>query len=139
LSENYLFRKVTHHDAFAHLRPYVQSHLIPTLEYLKSTRLPSGNYMSETNDQSDTLVQWCHGAPGFVYLFLRAYEVTGEQSYLQRAIAAGDVVWQRGLLKKGYGICHGVAGNGYTFLYLFNITRDIKWFHRAMKVRFEYD
>jgi hypothetical protein len=43
-------------------------------------------------------------------LFCRAYEVFRHQRYLDAALAAGDVVWQRGLLKKGLGLCHGIAG-----------------------------
>ncbi|CAF3627764.1 unnamed protein product, partial [Rotaria sp. Silwood2] len=70
----YLLLKVTHDDSFSNLRSYVQSHLIPTVEFLKSKRLPSGNYLSSSDSKSDKLVQWCHGAPGFVFLFVRAYE-----------------------------------------------------------------
>ena len=44
-----------------------------------------------------------------------------------------EVVWQRGLLKKGVGICHGVSGNGYYFLYLHRYTRDPKHLHRALQ------
>ncbi|CAF0896441.1 unnamed protein product [Adineta steineri] len=129
----YLLLKVTQHELFSELRLYVNSHLIPTVEFLKTKRLPSGNYLSSSNSQSDKLVQWCHGAPGFVYLFVRAYEVTGTHSYLDLAISAGDVVWKRGLLRKGYGLCHGTAGNGYVFLDLYRATNDIKWLHRAIK------
>ncbi len=43
-------------------------------------------------------------------LFCRAYEVFKHRRYLDAALAAGDVVWQRGLLKKGLGLCHGIAG-----------------------------
>jgi hypothetical protein len=67
---------VTHHESFSNLRSYVNSHLIPTVEFLKTKRLSSGNYLSSSDSKSDKLVQWCHGAPGFVYLFIRAYEVS---------------------------------------------------------------
>jgi lantibiotic modifying enzyme len=56
---------------------------------------------------------------------------------MERALSAGDVVWERGLLRKGYGVCHGTAGNGYVFLTLYRITNDPKWLHRAIKVSFE--
>jgi hypothetical protein len=62
-------------ETLTNLRSYLNSHLIPTVEFLKSKRLPSGNYLSSSDSKSDKLVQWCHGAPGFVYLFARAYEV----------------------------------------------------------------
>lgn len=67
-----------------------------------------------------------------VHMYL--LQVTGDQSYLELAKSAGDVVWQRGLLRKGYGLCHGTAGNGYVFLDLYRATNDTKWLHRAMKV-----
>ncbi|CAF3930299.1 unnamed protein product [Adineta steineri] len=129
----YLLLKVTHHESFTHLRRYIESHLIPTIEFLKTKRLSSGNYISSSDSKSDKLVQWCHGAPGFIYLFVRAYEVTGDSSYMELALSAGDVVWQRGILTKGYGLCHGTAGNGYVFLNLYRATNDLKWLHRAIK------
>jgi hypothetical protein len=69
---------VAYDEAFTNLRSYVHSHLIPTVEFLKTKRLSSGNYLSSTDSKSDKLVQWCHGAPGFVYLFVRAYEVSAD-------------------------------------------------------------
>jgi lantibiotic modifying enzyme len=62
------------------------------------------------------------------------FKVTGNNSYLELAKSAGDVVWERGLLRKGYGLCHGTAGNGYVFLDLYRATNDTKWLHRAIKV-----
>ena len=55
---------------------------------------------------------------------LYAHGVWGQQTdkYLQAARKAGELVWQRGLLKKGPGLCHGVAGNGYTFLHLYKVS-----------------
>src|SRR5205085_1765169 len=46
---------------------------------------------------------------------------------------SADVIWERGLLRKGYGICHGVAGNGYAFLHLFKVTGECRYLHRALK------
>ncbi|CAI5935078.1 unnamed protein product [Closterium sp. NIES-64] len=39
------------------------------------------------------------------------------QHLLAAAVAAGEVAWQRGLLRK-MGLCHGIAGNAYAFLSL---------------------
>jgi len=44
------------------------------------------------------------------------------------------VLWNRGLLRKGYGICHGVAGNAYGFLTAYQLTGDQKYIHQAIKV-----
>lgn len=59
-----------------------------------------------------------------------------EDKYLKDAMDCSDVIWQRGLLRKGYGICHGTAGNGYSFLSLYNLTQDKKYLYRACKVSF---
>lgn len=39
-------------------------------------RFPSGNYPSSMGRDVDKYVQWCHGAPGFVYLYSEAYKVS---------------------------------------------------------------
>ena len=46
----------------------------------------------------------------------------------------GEVVWERGLAKKGCGLCHGTAGNGFTFLQLFRLTAQPQYVARAVKV-----
>lgn len=48
-------------------------------------------------------------------------------------MGCGEVVWERGLLLKGYSLCHGVAGNGYTFLQLYRLTGDHLHLYRATK------
>lgn len=103
-----------------------------TIDYLHSLRLPSGNYPTQPGKQdADRLVQWCHGAPGILLLLVRAYEVFREHKYLAWAEMAADVVWSRGLLRKGNGLCHGVAGNAYCFLALFRCTDNDIYLHRA--------
>ena len=52
-------------------------------------------------------------------------QIYEDENYLKIALQCGEVIWSRGLLKKGYGICHGVAGNEYTFLTLFQQTKVI--------------
>lgn len=71
----YLLLKICRHPSFVHLQHYAESHLLPTVDYLTKKQLSSGNYMSSNDSKSDHLVQWCHGAPGFVYMFLQAYQV----------------------------------------------------------------
>ena len=66
-------------------------------------------------------------------MFLPA-QVFKEEKYLRDAMECSDVIWQRGLLRKGYGICHGTAGNGYSFLSLYRLTQDKKYLYRACKV-----
>ncbi|KAG8124666.1 hypothetical protein E2320_019961 [Naja naja] len=61
------------------------------------------------------------------------FQVFGEQKYFSDALQCADVIWQWGLLKKGYGLCHGTAGNAYAFLALYNLTQDMKYLYRACK------
>ncbi|XP_076286080.1 glutathione S-transferase LANCL1 [Lasioglossum baleicum] len=119
-------------------RPYLtesqlESDIKPALQFLVSLRYPSGNFPSSIGSKTDKLVHWCHGAPGMPMLFCLAYEIYKDEKYLDIALQCGEVIWKRGLLKKGYGICHGVAGNAYTFLCLFQQTKDAKHLYRACK------
>eukprot|EP00731_Ephydatia_muelleri_P008021 Em0004g359a len=117
------------------LRTRVLSLVKPSIDHLLSLALPSGNFPASLESvHNDTLVHWCHGAPGCVHLFGHAFQVFGDQRYLQVAVRCGEVVWRRGLLRKGYGLCHGVAGNAYTFLQLLRVTGKPEYFHRALKV-----
>lgn len=68
----------------------------------------------------------------FCFLSLQVFK---EEKYLKEAMECSDVIWQRGLLRKGYGICHGTSGNGYSFLSLYQLTQDKKYLYRACKVR----
>lgn len=63
------------------------------------------------------------------------WQVFKEEKYLKEAAECAEVIWQRGLLRKGYGICHGTAGNGYAFLSLYKLTQEKKYLYRACKVR----
>ncbi|KAJ8717700.1 hypothetical protein PYW07_005630 [Mythimna separata] len=105
-----------------------------TVEYLASLQTEEGNWpccMEEVGQPDHKLVHWCHGAPGTIYTMAKAYLVYRDQRYIDAMVKASDLVWERGLLRKGPGICHGVAGNGYVFLLLYRITGDDKYLHRA--------
>ncbi|XP_008186949.1 lanC-like protein 3 homolog isoform X2 [Acyrthosiphon pisum] len=110
------------------------------IDILISLQTTSGNFpcaMDELNSrkrpESDELVHWCHGAPGVIYLLAKAYLVFKEPSYLECCLKCGDLVWTKGLLKKGPGLCHGIAGNGYVFLLLYRLTGDKKHLNRAVQ------
>ncbi|XP_077978325.1 lanC-like protein 2 [Glandiceps talaboti] len=115
------------------VKEYYDSLIKPSIDFIDGLKYPSGNYPSSLSNRSDRLVQWCHGAPGVIYMLLQAYKTFGGDKYLDHAKQCADVIWQRGLLKKGYGICHGTAGNGYAFLALYNVTKDLKDLYRACK------
>ena len=80
-----------------------------------------GEYSSSCSASSggDPMVHWCHGAGGLVFLFCRAYEFFGDAVFLEAALRCGQLIWQRGILRKGPGLCHGVSGNGFALLAIF--------------------
>ncbi|HKU84740.1 MAG TPA: LanC-like protein [Casimicrobiaceae bacterium] len=73
------------------------------------------------------LMQFCHGAPGFVIALARMPGGIIDDLLL----AAGDAIWAAGPLRKGSNLCHGTGGNGYAFLALFARTGDSRWLDRA--------
>lgn len=111
------------------------------INFIQGIRYPSCNYPSSIGSQTDRLVHWCHGAPGVIHLLIKAYLVYKDDSYLNSALECSDVIWQRGILKKGFSLCHGISGNAYAFLHLYQLTRDLKHLYRAGKFAqyyFEY-
>ncbi|KAF7665638.1 hypothetical protein LDENG_00137110 [Lucifuga dentata] len=84
-------------------------------------------------ERENELVHWCHGATGVAYLFAKAYLINKKPQYLDTCIRSGELVWQKGLLKKGPGICHGVAGSAYIFLLLYRLTGNSKYIYRAQR------
>ncbi|KAM6900131.1 lanC-like protein 2 [Xenentodon cancila] len=118
----------------AKVHPDLLSEVVrPSVDYVRHKRFRSGNFPSSVSNESDRLVHWCHGAPGVIHLLIMAHKVFKEEKYLKEAAECAEVIWQRGLLRKGYGICHGTAGNGYAFLSLYKLTQDKKHLYRACK------
>jgi len=104
------------------------------IETLERTALREGklvNWPPVVGDASSKLrVQWCHGAPGIVCALAGAPAQRDLDAIL---IAAGELTWEAGPLRKGGGLCHGTAGNGWAFLKLHKRTRDRKWLERARR------
>lgn len=94
------------------------------------------NWPSSLEDSADAekryLVQWCHGAPGFI-ISLNDLPVGYSKEFDDLMIKAGELIWKAGPLAKGVGLCHGTDGNGYALLKLFRRTGDEMWLHRARK------
>ncbi|CAF2055724.1 hypothetical protein Bca4012_098257 [Brassica carinata] len=101
-----------------------------TLSYMIQHRFPSGNYLSSEGSESDRLVHWCHGAPGVALTLVKAAQVFRKDEFVEAAMEAGEVVWNRGLLKR-VGICHGISGNTYVFLSLYRLTGKPEYLYRA--------
>ncbi|KAJ0180506.1 hypothetical protein K1T71_003910 [Dendrolimus kikuchii] len=109
-----------------------RSFIKPTLDWLLTKRYSSGNFQSSFESSSgDRLVQWCHGAPGFIPLCVLAHQIFEDDKYLKVALQCGDIVWERGLCTKGYSLCHGVGGNAYAFIQLYQATKKTVYLYRA--------
>lgn len=74
------------------------------------------------------LMQFCHGAPGFVICLAGLPAGTALDALL---LEAGEATWAAGPLAKGSNLCHGTAGNGYAFLKLYERSGDERWLQRA--------
>src|SRR4051794_8368158 len=74
-----------------------------------------------------SIVQFCHGAPGFVVCL---GDLPGDELD-ELLLGAGETTWAAGPLAKGPGLCHGTAGNGYAVLKLHRRTGDARWLARA--------
>ncbi|RGP67844.1 3 like [Fusarium sporotrichioides] len=97
--------------------PSLAPQLTRRLEKLLELQLPDGNWPSSVRSlkegKSASLIQWCHGAPGFLYSLqsLRPY-FPELQSRIDSAIEKGEsITWRHGLLTKEPSLCHGIFGN----------------------------
>ncbi|KAJ3085942.1 Glutathione S-transferase lancl1 [Quaeritorhiza haematococci] len=113
-----------------------------TLEFLMKRRVPNGNFALRVDEMTHNssqlyeeheLMGFEYGAPGVALTFCKAYEVFGDEKYLDAAKDAAEAVWQRGIIKDGVGLSHGVAGNAYIFLTLYKLTKDTKYWGRTLK------
>lgn len=103
---NTVERTATREDGRANWRPW--------LELWEGTKTPM-------------LMQYCHGAPGFV-VCLAGMPGSALDPLL---LAAGEAIWAAGPLTKGSNLCHGTGGNGYAFLKLYRRFGDALWLQRA--------
>lgn len=95
--------------------PELAGRLQPVLERLLDMQLPDGNWPSseESGARGKGLVQFCHGAPGFV-LSLTALRPCFPELHdrIDAAIQRGrECIRMQGLLKKEPSLCHGIFGN----------------------------
>ncbi|GAB0090335.1 LanC-like protein 3 homolog [Sergentomyia squamirostris] len=81
-----------------------------------------------------------HGICSIYHMILNSswfdYSASGQHHDLIKSSTDGflaELVWKKGLLRKGPSICHGVAGNGYVFLLLYQLTKDSVYLYRASK------
>lgn len=115
--------------ATLHLNVHVLELIKQTIDGLKEVYcFPSGNLRSSIDSSHDKLVHWCHGAPGYVMLLVKASKVCNDSQYLDLAKeVATNVILKRGLLRKGVGLCHGISGNAYALLTIGRASEDPIW------------
>jgi lantibiotic modifying enzyme len=66
-------------------------------------------------------------------MLIDAWKFFKDDKYLESLLKTGEVIWKKGLLKKGNGICHGISGNAYALHSIYRATGDEKWLHRTMR------
>jgi lantibiotic modifying enzyme len=119
--------------------PDVEKDVKKCIDFLISIQTREGNFPSSMDEigfkinDADELIHWCHGASGVVWVCAKAYLVWREEKYLDACRKCSELVWAKGLIKKGPGICHGIAGNGYVHLLLYRLTNEQKYLYRAWK------
>lgn len=101
-----------------HLAPSLQGRM----EELLNRQHPDGNWpkTGSPTDTDSSLVQFCHGAPGFAICLkaLRPYFPDMHAAIDTSIEKAEKVTWEYGLLRKEPSICHGIFGNAlYVILY----------------------
>ena len=83
--------------------------------------------LGRTTEEQKKLLQFCHGAPGFV-ICLAQMPGNALDDWLR---GAGETIWAAGPLTKGSNLCHGTGGNGYALLKLYQRSQDSRWLERA--------
>lgn len=94
--------------------PSLAPQLEDKLAHILEMQLPSGNWTySDDSKESSYLVQFCHGAPGFISSLVAIREhLPALQQKIDTAVEkARQCVWREGLLVKEPSICHGIFGN----------------------------
>jgi lantibiotic modifying enzyme len=94
-----------------------------------------GKLPSSLESKNFKYCQWCHGAPGGVFLLCEAANHFEDKKvrYLAVSKQAAEDVWRRGILQKGPGLCHGVSGNAFVFLTLYRQTKEVKYLNRVYR------
>ncbi|KAK1756435.1 hypothetical protein QBC47DRAFT_186200 [Echria macrotheca] len=98
--------------------PALAAEVEPHLVRLLDMQLADGNWPSHegSGNTGKHLVQFCHGAPGFVVslLSLRPHFPALQERIDEAIRKARECIWNEGLLKKEPNLCHGIFGNALT-------------------------
>ena len=58
------------------IKQQVHEFVRPSIDFMLTLRFPSGNCPSSIGSPTDKLIHWCHGAPGWIHMFIQAYKVS---------------------------------------------------------------
>ena len=108
--------------------PY-KSTILKNLEYLLQNQ-KDGMFKTISGEDLPEIyqeVQWCHGSPGIIPTLLYASKLYNEEKFYQAAVQAAELVWERGLVYKGFNLCHGICGNAYAFLAMYQHAKEEKY------------
>ena len=111
-----------------------------TIDFYVSIQLDDDNMPTDVSGacqqyygtDEDARVQWCHGCPGFINVFVMSsilfYDSNSTLSeiYLNSGMRCSNATWDRGLLVKGTMYCHGIGGNIYMFWELYELLGKMK-------------
>ncbi|KAL7951945.1 hypothetical protein V8C42DRAFT_305725 [Trichoderma barbatum] len=95
--------------------PALAPKLVPKLRELLNLQVDGNWPIAKEIDvaRHPSLMQWCHGAPGFIFS-LRAIRphFSDLHEEIDAAIKKGqEAIWKLGLLRKEPSLCHGILGN----------------------------
>lgn len=88
--------------------------LLDGLEECLKLQLQDGNWPSSIDSGHHHLVQFCHGAPGFVISLKAIQRYFPPEFQTKISIAckkAKNLIFEQGLLSKEPNLCHGNTGN----------------------------
>jgi hypothetical protein len=95
--------------------PELETRYVTELERLLECQRADGNWPSSEaqRKEKEGLVQFCHGAAGFVHslLSLREHFQFQQDSIDEAVKRARECIWAEGLLTKEPSLCHGILGN----------------------------
>ena len=58
------------------IKQQVHEFVRPSIDFMLTLRFPSGNCPLSIGSPTDKLIHWCHGAPGWIHMFIQAHKVS---------------------------------------------------------------
>jgi hypothetical protein len=99
-----------------------------TIHHYVSLQAPDGDMPSDYPNR----VQWCHGAPGLVAVFLKGWYTFQDNTFLTAAMKAANYTEENGILLKGMQLGHGTSGNAYAVTQVGWATNDTLWLRKSL-------